>query len=77
MPVGPLAVIDETSLSLSVHVMDQTRADLAAEGRSHTLSAGEQLVERMVKELKRPGPRRRAAASTTIRKAGRSASGRS
>ena len=55
MPVGPLAVIDETSLSLSVHVMDQARADLAAEGRSHTLSAGEQLVERMVKELKRPG----------------------
>jgi 3-hydroxyacyl-CoA dehydrogenase/enoyl-CoA hydratase/3-hydroxybutyryl-CoA epimerase len=30
MPVGPLAVIDETSLSLSVHVMEQTRADLAA-----------------------------------------------
>jgi len=24
MPVGPLAVLDETSLSLSVHVMDQT-----------------------------------------------------
>jgi 3-hydroxyacyl-CoA dehydrogenase/enoyl-CoA hydratase/3-hydroxybutyryl-CoA epimerase len=55
MPVGPLAVIDETSLSLSVHVMDQMRADLAAEGRQHVLSAGEQLVERMVKELKRPG----------------------
>ena len=55
MPVGPLAVLDETSLSLSVHVMEQTRADLAAEGRSHALSAGEQLVERMVKELKRPG----------------------
>ncbi len=55
MPVGPLAVLDETSLSLSVHVMDQTRADLAAEGKSHTLSAGEQLVERMVKELKRRG----------------------
>jgi len=55
MPVGPLAVIDETSLSLSVHVMDQTRADLAAEGKTQALSAGEQLVERMVKELKRPG----------------------
>jgi 3-hydroxyacyl-CoA dehydrogenase/enoyl-CoA hydratase/3-hydroxybutyryl-CoA epimerase len=55
MPVGPLAVIDETSLSLSVHVMEQTRADLAAEGRQHAFSAGEQLVERMVKELKRPG----------------------
>ncbi|MEO5882122.1 MAG: 3-hydroxyacyl-CoA dehydrogenase family protein, partial [Caldimonas sp.] len=55
MPVGPLAVLDETSLSLSVQVMDQTRADLAADGKSHALSAGEQLVERMVKELKRPG----------------------
>ena len=32
MPVGPLAVLDETSLSLSVHVMEQARADLAAEG---------------------------------------------
>ncbi len=55
MPVGPLAVLDETSLSLSVHVMEQKRADLAAEGKSRALSAGEQLVERMVKELKRPG----------------------
>jgi len=55
MPVGPLAVIDETSLSLSVHVMEQTRADLAAEGRTFEPSVGERLVERMVKELKRPG----------------------
>jgi 3-hydroxyacyl-CoA dehydrogenase/enoyl-CoA hydratase/3-hydroxybutyryl-CoA epimerase len=36
MPVGPLAVIDETSLSLSVHVMEQTRADFAAEGKAYT-----------------------------------------
>ena len=56
MPVGPLAVLDETSLSLSVHVMEQTRADLAAEGKHATSSRpGEQLIERMVKELKRPG----------------------
>jgi len=34
MPVGPLAVLDETSLSLSVHVLDQTRADYAAEGKT-------------------------------------------
>jgi 3-hydroxyacyl-CoA dehydrogenase/enoyl-CoA hydratase/3-hydroxybutyryl-CoA epimerase len=33
MPVGPLAVLDETSLALSVHVLDQTRTDLAAEGK--------------------------------------------
>jgi 3-hydroxyacyl-CoA dehydrogenase/enoyl-CoA hydratase/3-hydroxybutyryl-CoA epimerase len=55
MPVGPLAVIDETSLSLSVHVMDQARADFVAEGRPYLASAGETLVQRMVKELKRPG----------------------
>jgi len=55
MPVGPLAVLDETALSLSVHVMDQTRADFAAEGKPYTTTPGELLVERMVKELKRPG----------------------
>jgi 3-hydroxyacyl-CoA dehydrogenase/enoyl-CoA hydratase/3-hydroxybutyryl-CoA epimerase len=55
MPVGPLAVLDETALSLAVHVLDQTRADFAAEGKTHQATAGELLVERMVKELKRPG----------------------
>lgn len=55
MPVGPLAVIDETSLSLSVHVMEQTRADFTAEGRRYVPAAGEALVERMVKEFGRGG----------------------
>ncbi len=55
MPVGPLAVLDETALSLSVHVLDQTREDLAKEGKSYTATPGELLVEHMVKELKRPG----------------------
>ena len=55
MPVGPLAVLDETSLSLSVHVMEQARADAAAAGDTVAASAGEQLVERMVKELGRTG----------------------
>jgi 3-hydroxyacyl-CoA dehydrogenase / enoyl-CoA hydratase / 3-hydroxybutyryl-CoA epimerase len=55
MPVGPLAVNDETSLSLSVHVMDQTRADMAAEGKTYAPSAGQLLVERMVKEIGRKG----------------------
>ena len=61
MPVGPLAVLDETALSLSVHVLDQTRADLAAEGKVYQASPGELLVERMVKEFKRHG--RTAAAA--------------
>jgi 3-hydroxyacyl-CoA dehydrogenase/enoyl-CoA hydratase/3-hydroxybutyryl-CoA epimerase len=55
MPVGPLAVLDETSLALSVHVMEQTRADFAAEGRTWVATTGEGLVELMVKEHKRAG----------------------
>ena len=55
MPVGPLAVLDETSLSLSVHVMEQTRADLAAEGKAPEPDAAQRLVVKMVKELGRPG----------------------
>lgn len=55
MPVGPLAVLDETALSLSVHVLDQTRADYRAEGSTYIATPGELLVERMVKEFDRNG----------------------
>lgn len=55
MPVGPLAVLDETALSLSVHVLDQTRADFIAEGKTYHPTPGELLVERMVKQLNRAG----------------------
>ncbi|MDP3165665.1 MAG: 3-hydroxyacyl-CoA dehydrogenase NAD-binding domain-containing protein, partial [Hydrogenophaga sp.] len=55
MPVGPLAVLDETALSLAVHVLDQTRADFAAEGKAYAATPGELLVERMVKQLNRAG----------------------
>jgi 3-hydroxyacyl-CoA dehydrogenase/enoyl-CoA hydratase/3-hydroxybutyryl-CoA epimerase len=55
MPVGPLAVLDETSLGLAVHVLDQTRADFAAENRAYAPGAGELLIELMVKEHKRLG----------------------
>jgi 3-hydroxyacyl-CoA dehydrogenase/enoyl-CoA hydratase/3-hydroxybutyryl-CoA epimerase len=55
MPVGPLAVLDETSLALSVHVLDQTRADMAAAGQRHEASRGELFVERLVQEYRRPG----------------------
>jgi 3-hydroxyacyl-CoA dehydrogenase / enoyl-CoA hydratase / 3-hydroxybutyryl-CoA epimerase len=55
MPVGPLAVLDETALSLSVHVLDQTRADLRAEGGTYIATPGELLVERLVKEFDRNG----------------------
>ena len=55
MPVGPLAVLDETALSLSLHVMEQTMADFVAEGRSYTPTPGEQLVADMVRQHGRPG----------------------
>jgi 3-hydroxyacyl-CoA dehydrogenase / enoyl-CoA hydratase / 3-hydroxybutyryl-CoA epimerase len=55
MPVGPLAVLDETALSLSVHVLEQTRLDYQKEGKAYVATPGETLVERMVKEHKRSG----------------------
>ena len=56
MPVGPLAVIDETSMSLSVHVMEQTAADLKAEGKPlPPAHPGQEVILRMVKEIGRPG----------------------
>jgi 3-hydroxyacyl-CoA dehydrogenase / enoyl-CoA hydratase / 3-hydroxybutyryl-CoA epimerase len=55
MPVGPLAVVDETSLSLAVHVREQSRKDLEAEGKPYVSQPGEDLVFRMVKEFNRPG----------------------
>jgi 3-hydroxyacyl-CoA dehydrogenase/enoyl-CoA hydratase/3-hydroxybutyryl-CoA epimerase len=53
--VGPLAVIDETSLALSVHVMEQTEADLKAENKPYVAPPGQGVIVRMVKEFKRPG----------------------
>ena len=56
MPLGPLAVIDETSISLSVQVMEQTLADLKTEGKPPPPPhPGQEVILRMVKEFKRPG----------------------
>ena len=55
MPVGPLAVLDETALTLSLHVMDQTKKDYEAEGKTYTATPGELVVEKMVKQHNRPG----------------------
>jgi 3-hydroxyacyl-CoA dehydrogenase/enoyl-CoA hydratase/3-hydroxybutyryl-CoA epimerase len=55
MPVGPLAVLDETALTLSLHVMEQTKADFAAEGKTYEVTPGELVVEKLVKEHNRPG----------------------
>jgi len=56
MPVGPLEVIDQTSLALSVAVMEETIADLKAEGKPLPPEhPGQQVILRMVKEFNRPG----------------------
>ena len=55
MPVGPLAVQDEVSLSLSMHIIEQTRKDFAAEGKTLPEHPGTQVIEKMCKELNRPG----------------------
>ncbi|MCK5857767.1 MAG: enoyl-CoA hydratase/isomerase family protein [Abyssibacter sp.] len=55
MPVGPLALHDEVSLSLSLHIMDQTRKDLEAAGKPVPEQPGYALIRKMVSELDRPG----------------------
>ena len=73
MPVGPLAVLDETSLSLSVHVLDQTRADYRAEGGTlqprRPASCWSSAWSRSSDRPAAPA----AAASTTTRRSGREA----
>src|SRR3546814_3922436 len=55
MPVGPLALQDEVSLSLSLHILDQTRKDFAAEGKAYAGHPANTVIEKMVRELDRPG----------------------
>lgn len=47
MPMPPLALQDEVSLSLGVHVSDQTRKDLAAEGKAHVEHPGESVLRQL------------------------------
>ena len=55
MPVGPLAISDEVSMSLMEHIRQQTVADLAAEGKSIPQHPAFEVIELMLKEYKRPG----------------------
>lgn len=55
MPVGPLAISDEVSMSLMEHIRQQTIADLAAEGKSIPEHPAFSVIELMLKEYKRPG----------------------
>jgi 3-hydroxyacyl-CoA dehydrogenase/enoyl-CoA hydratase/3-hydroxybutyryl-CoA epimerase len=47
MPMPPLALQDEVSLSLGVHVADQTRKDLAAEGKAYEGHPGESVLRQL------------------------------
>ncbi|MES2039066.1 MAG: 3-hydroxyacyl-CoA dehydrogenase NAD-binding domain-containing protein [Pseudomonadota bacterium] len=55
MPVGPLAVQDEVSLSLSRHVAAQTKADLEAEGKNWQAPASADIINTMLDEHQRAG----------------------
>jgi 3-hydroxyacyl-CoA dehydrogenase/enoyl-CoA hydratase/3-hydroxybutyryl-CoA epimerase len=48
MPMPPLALQDEVSLSLSMHVAEQTKKDLAAEGRSVPEHPGFGVIKQLV-----------------------------
>ncbi len=47
MPMPPLALQDEVSLSLSLHVMEQTRKDLAAEDRVYQPHPAEEVIRQL------------------------------
>ena len=47
MPMPPLALQDEVSLSLGLHVADQTQQDLAAEGKPYTEHPGMAVVRQL------------------------------
>ena len=55
MPVGPLAVSDEVSLSLMLAIMEQTARDLAAEGKPAKTHPADAVVRAMVRDWDRPG----------------------
>jgi 3-hydroxyacyl-CoA dehydrogenase/enoyl-CoA hydratase/3-hydroxybutyryl-CoA epimerase len=59
MPVGPLAVSDEVNLGLMTHIREQTRRDLAAEGKELDAHPGETVLQAMV-SLARPGKLQKA-----------------
>jgi 3-hydroxyacyl-CoA dehydrogenase/enoyl-CoA hydratase/3-hydroxybutyryl-CoA epimerase len=47
MPMPPLALQDEVSLSLSLHVAEQTRKDLAAEGKTYVEHPGMAVIRQL------------------------------
>lgn len=55
MPVGPLAISDEVSLSLMSHIRQQTAKDLQAEGKALIEHPAYAVIDLLLSEYKRPG----------------------
>ena len=55
MPVGPLAIQDEVSLTLSEHVANETRKALQAEGKDLQRSGADDVIETMIHQFQRKG----------------------
>ncbi|MDQ0741837.1 3-hydroxyacyl-CoA dehydrogenase NAD-binding domain-containing protein [Pseudomonas sp. W4I3] len=55
MPVGPLAVSDEVSLSLMSHIRQQTAKDLQAQGKVAPTHPATAVIDLLVNEYKRMG----------------------
>jgi 3-hydroxyacyl-CoA dehydrogenase/enoyl-CoA hydratase/3-hydroxybutyryl-CoA epimerase len=55
MPVGPLAVSDEVSLSLMSHIRQQTHKDLQAQGQSVAQHPAYAVIDLLLNEFKRSG----------------------
>ena len=55
MPVGPLAIQDEVSLTLSEHVAAETRKALQAEGKERPRSGADEVIETMIHQFDRKG----------------------
>ncbi|WP_353142152.1 3-hydroxyacyl-CoA dehydrogenase NAD-binding domain-containing protein [Acinetobacter pragensis] len=55
MPVGPLAIQDEVSLTLSEHVAAETRKALQAEGKDLLRSGADDIIQSMIHEFGRKG----------------------
>lgn len=55
MPVGPLAIQDEVSLTLSEHVAAETRKALQAEGKDLPRSGADDVIQSMIHEFGRKG----------------------
>lgn len=55
MPIGPLAIQDEVSLTLSEHVATETRKALQAEGKDLPRSGADEVIETMIHQFNRKG----------------------